>query len=471
MALSEVELMGECSPLYASFALESLANALLAFFFLYLSALITSKGKLKTPARDSMLFCTDVFNKRFKDVMSVASQWQDMPNQPLEKRFRWCRKVNATICQFSALVAILAVTRWLHINNVNGFRYLGYAFTCPPMQAELLVLIAPAVPCYRHLVVVSSSMTFMMLMFGWAASGIQDDLWTGKFMDWVDSSFEEELGLTTKGWCFVCAAIVLMYLSVIQLPFLLLCYSCKGGPKAGLPEGYPRMIGLVFLTWLCFPIWWSISFEGFKLIEDTKMNGIGFVVLNLISKGGFTMSVLRMVRLHKEKGLIRSSISTQNDWLGQLRNSEPEKQKALPDIPARVEQDAGDAAMNGISSQVSGDAWFTSVLEKYEVRSKSKGTDSGSGALPLVPESESSIGRNDSKTTNGAVHIKVHGVSPGGLADLNTYSHECLMQEVMRRLAAGEMTLVPTQANSGGARYPLDEDDDLSPVSHKISAI
>eukprot|EP00971_Amphidinium_carterae_P218266 4332359-Amphidinium_carterae.1 len=43
--------MGECSPLYASFALESFANTCLGFFFVYLSVVITSKSKLKTPAR------------------------------------------------------------------------------------------------------------------------------------------------------------------------------------------------------------------------------------------------------------------------------------------------------------------------------------------------------------------------------------------------------------------------------------
>mmetsp|Transcript_71301 Transcript_71301/g.133366 ORF Transcript_71301/g.133366 Transcript_71301/m.133366 type:complete len:460 (-) Transcript_71301:129-1508(-) len=459
MAPTEVELMSECSPLYASFALESFANTALAFFFLYLSALITSKGKLKTPARDSLLFTFDVIQKRYQDVMSVASQWQDMPTQPLDKRFRWCRKVNATICQFSALVAILAVTRWLHINNVNGFRYLGYAFTCPPMQAELLVLIAPAVPCYRYLVVLSSSLTFAMLMFGWTASCIQDDLWTGKFMDWVDSEFEVELGLTSKGWCFVCAAAVLTYLSVIQLPFMLLCYWWKGGAKAGLPEGYPRMIALVFLTWLCFPIWWSISFEGFKLIEDTKMNGVGFVLLNLISKGGFTLTVLRMVRLHQQKGLIRTSISTQNDWLGTLHNTPQqdvqEKQKEPPKTVA-VDDDDGAAVMNGISSQVSGDAWFTSVLQRYEVRGKAHNHKVGdSGSLPLVAESEASTGKNSE------------------FKGLNACSHELLMEEVMRRLAAGEMTLVPTNKNGhgGGSGQSLELEEDQDAAMHHVSTI
>ena len=30
----------------------------------------------------------------------------------------------------------------------NGLRYLGYAFTCALMQAELVVLIAPYAPCH-----------------------------------------------------------------------------------------------------------------------------------------------------------------------------------------------------------------------------------------------------------------------------------------------------------------------------------
>ena len=49
-----------------------------------------------------------------------------------------------------------------HIAARNGLRYLGYAFTCALMQAELVVLIAPYVPCQAldgralHLVMLSA---------------------------------------------------------------------------------------------------------------------------------------------------------------------------------------------------------------------------------------------------------------------------------------------------------------------------
>mmetsp|Transcript_32449 Transcript_32449/g.74150 ORF Transcript_32449/g.74150 Transcript_32449/m.74150 type:complete len:447 (-) Transcript_32449:126-1466(-) len=441
MALSEVELMGECSPLYASFALESFANTCLGFFFVYLSVVITSKSKLKTPARDTVLFIRDVAYNRYKDVMSIVSQWQDMPGKPLDKRFKFCRKVNATICQFSALVSFLAVTRWLHINNVNGFRYLGYSMTCPPMQAELLVLIAPAVPCYRLLVAMSAIVTFLMLITGWIASGLQGDLWTGDLQEWMEGTDSlTQLDVTLKGWMFVASMGALLYLAFIQLPLALLCYLIYGGKKADLPEGFPRLVLLVWITWMCFPLWWSISFEGFKLINSTKWNGIGFVLLNVVSKGGFTISVLRMVRLHQQKGIIRKSVSSADDWLGTF-GGEQEASGEEKDRGTTSESSVPpvEKRMSPAPSQASGDAWFTGVLAKYE-------------AAPAVP-----------KTLASAVES---AMPVSGEQSLAGCTEQILMEEVMRRLASGKMALVPGMHQSDikvGIAEGDDEDEDEEP--------
>eukprot|EP00971_Amphidinium_carterae_P044195 869425-Amphidinium_carterae.1 len=69
MARSEVELMSLCGTLYPSFALESFANTCLGLFFVYLSVLITSKGKLKTPARDTVRFLHEVLNFKMPNTL------------------------------------------------------------------------------------------------------------------------------------------------------------------------------------------------------------------------------------------------------------------------------------------------------------------------------------------------------------------------------------------------------------------
>jgi len=426
--------MGECSPLYASFALESFANTCLGLFFVYLSVLITSKGKLKTPAKSTVLFLAEVTNNRYNDVMSIVNQWHSMPKCPLEKRFRFCRKVNASICQFSALVSLLAVTRWLHINNVNGFRYLGYSLTCPPMQAEILVLIAPVVPFYRFFVYFSAFMTWTMLITGWIASCIGGDLWTNPIMDWAEGGFESDLGLTTKGWMFTLSCIPLVYLAFIQLPMVLFLYYINGGAKskAGLPEGFPRMVCLVWVTWMCFPAWWSISYEGFKLINDTKLNGIGFVCLNVVSKGGFTLSILRMVRFHKQKGLIPSGPSSKGEWLGSFGPSE-ENTDGTAVAKEGTESQESTGKMKQTASQMSGDAWFTGILGKYEQKDQ---------AMPQIQEeaprpAPATLNPETQRAVTSQLEALVRPEQP--LGDCNS---EVLMDELVRRLAAGELKLV-----------------------------
>jgi len=417
--------MHTCSPLYASFALESFANTCLGLFFVYLSMLITSKSKLKTPARDTVLFLYDCVYARYVDVMSIVRQWPMMKDAKLEKRFRWCRKVNATICQFSALVSFLAITRWLHINNVNGFRYLGYAFTCPPMQAELLVLIAPVVPCYRFMVTMTILVTFAMLITGWIASCVHGEMWTGPDLyDWYNSGMEEDLKLTFKGWMFVASCGCELLLLFIELPFALFLYFINGGPKAGLPEGYPRVIALVWVTWWLFPLWWCVSFEGFELITDTKMNGVGFTLLNLVSKGGFTLSILRMVRKHKEKGIIPRNSQESIDVKGYMQAAE--KAQA---------QDGGDSRrMTPLATHLSGDAWFTSILARYEPGNSGPTTNA--------------YGSGTEKTDQGG---SSHPVGP---ADATQLSTEVLMQEVMRRVMTGDMQVVPASASEAPTAAP-----------------
>mmetsp|Transcript_4640 Transcript_4640/g.11235 ORF Transcript_4640/g.11235 Transcript_4640/m.11235 type:complete len:487 (-) Transcript_4640:276-1736(-) len=481
MARSEVELMSLCGTLYPSFALESFANTCLGLFFVYLSVLITSKGKLKTPARDTVRFLHEVLSNRAKDVLQIVNQWTDMPNCTLEKRFRFCRKVNATICQFSALVSLLAVTRWLHINNVNGFRYLGYSLTCPPLQAQILVLIAPVVPCYRFFVYLSASLTFMMLITGWVASCISGDLWTGQIMEWYEGNFQDDLGLTFKGHMFFWSCGGLLYLAFFQLPMCLFLYAIHGGSKSkhGLPEGYVRLICLVWITWMCFPVWWSISYEGFKLLDDTKMNGIGFVMLNFLSKGGFTVTVLRMVRLHKQKGIIGSPAVENDEWLGSFGTGEADGTQSA--------ESATKQPMKPIPTTVSGDAWFTGILGKYESDSKPHHAAAGKpvaaqpqgGMMHATPSQMSGDAwftniLNKYESKDGMLpQARAPPTSAEGWAtQVALCDSDILMEEVMRRLADQQLELVPGSgvrpdqqqgAGQSAASGVLDEDEGECP--------
>jgi len=189
----------------------------------------------------------------------------------------------------------LAVTRWLHINNVNGFRYLGYAFTCPLMQAELILIIAPIVPCYRMVTQMTALITFLMLLSGYIASQFDGPLWDGDFVLDRNLSF-----LTMKGWVTLPSVVILCFLSFVQIPVLGLIYCCNGGGRDGnFPRGYLKLLAITSFTWLLFPCWWFLSFEGAGYIQDTKLNGLGFVLMNMTSKGAFTMQMLSMVKRWK----------------------------------------------------------------------------------------------------------------------------------------------------------------------------
>jgi bacteriorhodopsin len=214
------------------------------------------------------------------------------------QRFRFCRRLNATICRIQSITALLAVTRWLHYNNVNGFRYLGYSLTCPLMQAELVLLIAPAVPCYKLNVIVIMLVTHIMMLFGWYTSTLEGALWT---TDWQDVILDQNFhNLTYKGWLIFPAVVVVTFLSAVQIPYIALWYNCYRD-RNNMPEGFNKMLLLTGVTWLGFPIWWFLSFEGASIISDTKLNGFGFMMLNVISKGGFTFCMIGMVKRFKKK--------------------------------------------------------------------------------------------------------------------------------------------------------------------------
>eukprot|EP00928_Gymnodinium_smaydae_P048394 TRINITY_DN3234_c0_g1_i1.p1 TRINITY_DN3234_c0_g1~~TRINITY_DN3234_c0_g1_i1.p1 ORF type:complete len:426 (-),score=81.11 TRINITY_DN3234_c0_g1_i1:277-1554(-) len=308
----ESVLIHECAGLYVSFALESLANFMLGLTFLYLILLISSKNELEAPGRAVLRLVGRHVADYVCDTWNIAKKWPDMPNLPLEQRFAFCRKLNLSICAFSAMMAFIALTRWLHVQNVNGFRYLGYSLTCPIMQAELVVLLAPVMPLYRLNMILVLLVTFLTMISGYIGSLYPILPWTGSLMAFVNSLDLADLEPTIKFWVVLPSFVCMSSLVLLQIPFLALVFLCKGGMRENknLPYHYLRLLVLVAITWSGFPVWWLLSSEGFGIIHDTKANGFGFCFLNIFSKGLFTFTMLSMVKSHKRRWLSDLPVDT-----------------------------------------------------------------------------------------------------------------------------------------------------------------
>jgi len=408
------ELMRICAPLYPSIALESMANIGLFLFFSYLSILISTKQQVKTPGRAICRMVWSGLSEWAEDTWRVLRRWPHMHRMELGQRFRYCRRLNATICRVSAGIALITITRWFHINNVNGFRYLGYALTCPLMQAELVLLIAPHIPCYRLLAVFSCLITFGMLLTGYIASQFEGPMWKNDFETFYDEALDGNLNsLTTKGWWLMPSTVILCFLSFVQIPILGLVYYCSGGSKnEDLPKGYPKLLMITSLSWLGFPVWWYLSYEGASIITESRWNAVGFVVLNMTSKGGFTLQMLSMVKAWKRqqaqkpkpqappqaKGLQERRLSSAT-----LPDFDPPAQKAAPEAPVVR---SAKRIQTGQSLQ-----WFVDAMKEWEPQEPTPAAQKASTG----PEAEVE---------------RVVITDPGQLND------EQLMQELGKRLAA-----------------------------------
>jgi len=293
--------MRTCGHLYLSIALESMATTIMSLTFSYLLLLITNRGRLQNPLKAVISFVTKQLSGFYNELSEEVSHWSEMNKLPLERRFAMCRKVNQAICSFQILIGVLTIERWLHINNVNGFRYLGYSVTCPPMQTELILLIAPVVPCFRLNCVLTYFITTLMLLLGYGASVIEGEVYTGSIATYMQTWDLDDLQPTSKFWLLAPSCAIQVWLSVIQIPYLGVLYVIKGGVKAGLPYGYLKLLMIVVISWLAFPVWWALSFEGLSIIKDTKLNAIGFALMNVIAKGSFTLQLLSMTKWHRRE--------------------------------------------------------------------------------------------------------------------------------------------------------------------------
>jgi len=363
VSIDESILIRQCSPLYASFALESLSNFLLGCTFCYLVLLIASKNQLENPGCAALKWATEHMSWAFNDWYQMMKTWTRMPELPLDQRMAFCRKLNLGICITQVMASFLAITRWLHFGNINGFRYLGYSVTCSLMQAELVILIAPYMPWFKTNVIGVMLITFSTMIVGWAGSLQPGELYEYDSIESFSQSWDfSDIVLTDKGYRILPSWILLAVLVFVQIPMLGLIFACKSGLKAhrDLPYHYLRLLLLVALTWPCFGIWWFLSSEGEGLIHDTKANTFGFCSLNMISKGGFTLMMLKLSRDHRSMWIddcvVTPKAQNEDLWIvKQLRPYDPssagyhEKKFTEADLDAAVARALARHGMNAPS--------------------------------------------------------------------------------------------------------------------------
>mmetsp|Transcript_72299 Transcript_72299/g.135131 ORF Transcript_72299/g.135131 Transcript_72299/m.135131 type:complete len:541 (-) Transcript_72299:40-1662(-) len=301
--LSEVELQRACAPLYPPIAVDALANVILFVFFFNVALLTHVRGKLRSPTRALgrmiLLFVKDYFRELWATVKTIPFMYK----QPLAARLRCCGNIDKAISIVSMCVPLFAITRFLNIGNVNGARWVGYALTCPFMQMELIILIAPIVPCYPVNAFITFCLTFFCLAKAWVASTMPGDLYSGYFGDFVSSMDIDELQLQPKGYVIMPAMIAMACIGFLQVPFLWMLYTCRGLGKRrdDMPDDYRILLLTVFFTWACFPCWWMFSWEGASIFKDAKLNEMGFMFLNMMAKGTFIYQSSRMAQKFEER--------------------------------------------------------------------------------------------------------------------------------------------------------------------------
>ncbi|CAE7610067.1 unnamed protein product [Symbiodinium natans] len=330
--LNDYQLFRACGPLYPAFAIESLTSIILGFFFTYLALRIVVRTDVKKPINASWRMFRDYITPVADQWWTLMKTWPDMPNKPCADRITYCRNLNIAMCLAQAFAAFFSVFRWLHIGNVNGLRYLGYAFTCSLMQAELVVLIAPYVPCYKFNIVSVVLFTHAFLICGWIGSLHRGFLFEDASWELFQLSWEvSDLVITSKGVAIGITTCCLAFLCLVQMPFLCFCYFWAGGCRAhnDLPYYYLRLMFAVWFTWPAFPAWWAVSAEGLGVLGDAKSNAVGFAILNMISKGGFTINMLKIGADHRRRWpeLVPTANGTQNWLVGKLQEYESDRKE------------------------------------------------------------------------------------------------------------------------------------------------
>lgn len=204
---------------------------------------------------------------------------------PLEQRHAVCATISTAVALFSGFFNILQLTAIDDFDlpgrennfSLNLSRPIEWIATCPIMQLKLVVLAGARVPSYRRFMMPLLSVA--VLLCGTASMFTGDALRYG----WYG------FGLLLAG--------IMFYHNALQIR-----ENSEGEENAFMGDSDFRKLSLLLiLTWFPFPIWFSLSIEGFGVITDYLVIEMGWVALNIISKFTFIILMQRMKMLHQRK--------------------------------------------------------------------------------------------------------------------------------------------------------------------------
>eukprot|EP00435_Cladocopium_sp_Y103_P074709 s443_g50.t1 len=204
---------------------------------------------------------------------------------PLEQRHAVCATISTAVALFSGFFNILQLTAIDDFDlpgrennfSLNLSRPVEWIATCPIMQLKLVVLAGARVPSYRRFMMPLLSVA--VLLCGTASMFTGDALRFG----WYG------FGL--------CLASIMFYHNILQIS-----ENSEGEENAFQGDSDFRKLSLLLIiTWIPFPVWFSLSIEGFGVITDYLIIEMGWVVLNIISKFTFIILMQRMKMVHQRK--------------------------------------------------------------------------------------------------------------------------------------------------------------------------
>merc|ERR1719247_1289285 len=195
----------------------------------------------------------------------------------LKMRLDYCVTINLYICFFSCLFNVIQLAEWddVEIPSVNSTldlaRPIEWILTCPLMQICLVVLGGERV---RESRAVSAPLTSAIILCWGTASALASwqvmkllcYLMGAGFFLLLCSLMNETIRESTNGLESLCSGTS----SVRSLTLL------------------------VVMTWVPFPIWYALSPEGFNIIKNAPLMRIAVAFLNVISKGTFTLFLMRL---------------------------------------------------------------------------------------------------------------------------------------------------------------------------------
>jgi len=204
---------------------------------------------------------------------------------PLEQRHAICATISTAVALFSGFFNILQLTAIDDFdlpgreNNftLNLSRPIEWIATCPIMQLKLVVLAGSRVPSYRRFMMPLISVA--VLLCGTAS------MFTGDALRFAWYGF----GLSL--------ACIMFYHNALQIK-----ENSEGEESLFSGDSDFRKLSITLIvTWFPFPLWFSLSVEGFGLITDGFIIEMGWVALNIISKFLFIIWLQRMKMVHQRK--------------------------------------------------------------------------------------------------------------------------------------------------------------------------